>query len=393
MTLPRWPTLRLLLCIASLLSVQFSILALTPSPTAVFARVVDVGAGLACVIVLPDGRCIIYDAGNYQYNGRYALGALEALVPTTTPVELLILSHTDADHVAAVPEILNRYDVRRVIRAGMLRDSQTWNNANNAIVGDPDVLDINLAQVEFPGGATYRFGDVFVTVICGFSSPPEDWDVSGTSELRNAGSIVVRITYAGSSILLCGDAVGRHNGQVADESIATELHMLQAADVIPIRSQVLVAPHHGADNGSSSDWIRAVDPDWVIFSAGHRHEHPRAAAAQRYLNAGVPLNRILRTDRGDWEGDDAWDEGGVQGETDPPGDDSVDVLLHADGNIQVAYADAPVAVANGFLAVGSVASTLYHFSGCADAERIRDSNLIEFTSPPADRRLHSGCPR
>ena len=41
----------------------------------------------------------------------------------------------------------------------------------------------------------------------------------------------------------------------------------------PMSSFVLIAPHHGADNASSTCFIRAVDPHWVIFPAGHAHEH------------------------------------------------------------------------------------------------------------------------
>jgi mRNA degradation ribonuclease J1/J2 len=49
--------------------------------------------------------------------------------------------------------------------------------------------------------------------------------------------------------------------------------------------------------------IEAVDPDYVIYSAGHAHRHPRQSTAERYhLGHGVPLDRMFRTDRGDHEG-------------------------------------------------------------------------------------------
>ena len=53
--------------------------------------------------------------------------------------------------------------------------------------------------------------------------------------------------------------------------------------------------------------VRAVH---VIFSAGSRHEHPRDDAAQRYLAAGVALENIFRTDRGDNVG---WERVGAPG--------------------------------------------------------------------------------
>ncbi len=79
---------------------------------------------------------------------------------------------------------------------------------------------------------------------------------------------------------------------------------------------MLIAPHHGADNGSSKAFIDAVSPEWVIFTAGHAHKHPRAVAAQRYLNSGVKLDNMFRTDLGDDEGVKEWDHGRISGHKD-----------------------------------------------------------------------------
>ena len=60
------------------------------------------------------------------------------------------------------------------------------------------------------------------------------------------------------------------------------------------------------NNGSSTCFINRVDPQFVIFSEGHEHDHPTAAAANRYLTQGVQLANIFRTDRGDDEGGFEW---------------------------------------------------------------------------------------
>ena len=53
------------------------------------------------------------------------------------------------------------------------------------------------------------------------------------------------------------------------------------ADVLDV--DVLKAAHHGADNGTSDDWLAAVTPERVVISAGvnanHRHPRPDAVAA------------------------------------------------------------------------------------------------------------------
>ncbi|NIQ14291.1 MAG: hypothetical protein GTO02_07775, partial [Candidatus Dadabacteria bacterium] len=66
--------------------------------------------------------------------------------------------------------------------------------------------------------------------------------------------------------------------------------MVANKDNVSLKSDVIIAPHHGADNGSSKCFIEAVDPTYVIFSAGHRHDHPRAVTAQRYIDHGVSVN-------------------------------------------------------------------------------------------------------
>ncbi|MCP5059272.1 MAG: hypothetical protein GY937_21415 [bacterium] len=114
---------------------------------------------------------------------------------------------------------------------------------------------------------------------------------------------------------------------------------------------MLIAPHHGANNASSTCFIEAVSPERVVFSAGSKFKHPRAAAAQRFLSANVTPSidpqHIFRTDFGDDEddgedegaADDAgeWNHGRVLGCNDKSEDDPVGIILHANGDFQVAY--------------------------------------------------------
>lgn len=326
----------------SILSLSLLLTAFAAADDAVHIRVVDVGAGLCCVAALPGGRYVVYDAGNYEDRGATAEAAIAELIPAGEEIDLLVLSHTDSDHVAAVPWICENYAVKRVIRPGMSRDTVTWNNAVAAIRDEREegCIDINLGSWEFPPGATYRLGDAFVTMISGFSEPPHDWEIQNDSERMNAGSIIIRLLYKGRSVLLCGDAVGRHNGDPPDSCIDSEKFMIDMSPVITIDSDVMVAPHHGADNGSSTAFIRAVSPEIVIFSAGHRFDHPRLTAAQRYLDAGVPASRMFRTDRGDDESaatDSEWPMGRIPGHRDLRGDDDVEITIDANGFLTVQY--------------------------------------------------------
>ena len=310
-------------------------IALVPKPDAVFVRVVDVGAGECCIIKLPGGRNIIYDAGL----GDTAMNAIEELIPHEEPIDLMVLSHTDADHIGAVDEICDVYDVKKIIHSSKHRTTITWGEAETAIDGEPGVEEWDLAETPIEPGTVVDVGSPGVTVklICGFNEPPAEWNLTETSELNNAGSIVMQIEYKTKSILFCGDAVGRHIGSPESTCIAAEKFMVDNAAQVPIESDVVIGPHHGADNGSSKQWIEAVDPTYVIFSAGHKYQHPRKLAAQRYLDYAANLKKILRTDFGDDEGGKEWPWARKNNNSDPIADDDVDVQIYKSGTLQVRY--------------------------------------------------------
>jgi competence protein ComEC len=186
-------------------------------------------------------------------------------------------------------------------------------------------------------GQHVELGGVTLAFVCGFSKPPSDWEIADDSERYNAGSIVLRLTYKGKSILFCGDAVGRHLHDQATACINTEKFMVDHAATVPISSDVMIAPHHGSDGASSPDFIQAVHPREVIFSAGHKFQHPRMSAVQRYMDFGITELHLFRTDRGDNEKGKEWVQPPIGTASDPLGDDDVDVLIEKDGKITVAY--------------------------------------------------------
>jgi hypothetical protein len=96
--------------------------------------------------------------------------------------------------------------------------------------------------------------------------------------------------------------------------------------------------HHGAENANCAPFIKAVSPKWVVVSAGRKHRHPRAVAMNRYLVVGLPADHILRTKRGDDEGEEEWDYLRVEGCKDGPGDNDIEIVLNRDATHTVAYA-------------------------------------------------------
>lgn len=304
-------------------------------------RIVDVGPGLCTITRAPGDAWMVYDAGHWQ--GRRCIQAVRELVGTDE-IDLVVISHSDGDHLGDADNILQEFTVRQFIHTGYEREGEggaNWRRMMDTVAAKVRHEGLSVRSLTtrpiVPGEQLELGADVTITFLGGWGLfPGAGLD---EAEQRNAGSIVLRLDYAGRSIVFAGDAVGRHIDDLASTCAFAEETLVDRhrSNVFSLAADVLIAPHHGADNGSSSCFIEAVDPEWVVFSAGHAHEHPRDSTAVRYLDHGVPVDQLLRTDRGDDEGDDEWDHGRVPGCTDGRGDDDVNVVIWDDGAMLVGY--------------------------------------------------------
>lgn len=303
----------------------------------VYVRIVDVGPGLCTITKVPGDHFMVYDACHWL--NHKCIEAVRELVPAEGTIELMIISHSDGDHLGDADDILQEFNVRQIIRTGFPRwDTDVWKAMNKAVeeeVKDADASEWNLQSVELKPGTRYTLGDATVTFIAGWS----EWTSPGPtpSEKRNAISIVVRLEYMGKYILFTGDTIGRRRGDLPEACKDAEEIMVGRSKEVPISSDVIIAPHHGGNNGSSSCFINAVAPKYVVFSAGHDHHHPTSGAAGRYIKFGIKPENIYRTDRGDDEGSSEWKQGRITGCEDPTGDDDVEIVLPTRGEVSVAY--------------------------------------------------------
>ncbi|MFI5217955.1 MAG: MBL fold metallo-hydrolase [Bacteroidia bacterium] len=306
-------------------------------------RVVDVGAGLCTLIKLPDNKYIVYDAGN---KSNATMSQINQFIQPTDKIELMVLSHTDADHIGNAADILRNYTVKKVVWTGYdrsmtstLAPTGVFTDLESELVNHPSIVNINLNHMDsiITPGVQATFGNVKLTFLCGFGEPLAEWGLSDKAEKINAVSIVMKLEYKGNSVLFCGDAVGRHNGDTdPDALIATEKYLVDHASQF-LSSTILIAPHHGADNGSSTDFIEKVNPKKVVFSAGHKFAHPRMTATSRYLTFGINPSSMFRTDRGDDESTNEWDHDRITGCQDNSGDDDIRIELLSNGTFSIKY--------------------------------------------------------
>jgi competence protein ComEC len=237
------------------------------------AEVLDVGQGLAVVVRGPDGRSILVDAGP-SASGRFDAGD-RIVVPALAAhgcrrVEVLALSHDHNDHAGGARAVLRDMDVGELwIAAGSERDPLTSLVTAAAVARGVAVRTLQRGEI-------HRRASLELRVL-------HPGIVDRTRSLNNRCLVLRARTDGGASILLPGDLEA--DGEEA----------LLAAHANP-RSDVLVAPHHGANGSSSAAFLSRVDPSLVVISAGagNRFGHPGEAALARFGDTG---SRVLRTDR------------------------------------------------------------------------------------------------
>ena len=82
--------------------------------------------------------------------------------------------------------------------------------------------------------------------------------------------------------------------------------------------------------GNAVDRISALN----VFDL--KSHHPRAAVAQRYLDHGVRLENVFRTDLGDNEGGSEWSHGATNA-SNRKGDYDIEIIIQPAGEVTVQY--------------------------------------------------------
>lgn len=242
------------------------------TPSSLRISVLDVGQGDAILIEL-QGRRMLIDGGPDP--ARLSV-ELDALIPSwDRKIDVLVASHPHEDHLAGLPRLLDRYQIRTILGAetrGGGPASASWNDA---------LSNRQLSYHSVTTGTTFMLGAARLNVLWPDPAALKYDPADGGSALNNR-SIVLRLDLAGFSALFTGDIESD-----VDALIASRLGG-------PI--DMLKAPHHGSATASSRLLIRAADPRLSVISVGQENSygHPAPATVERLGERG---GAVLRTDR------------------------------------------------------------------------------------------------
>lgn len=231
--------------------------------------VADVGQGDALLVEAPDGA----DGARMVVDGGPEPEQLASTLRTRRirTVDVAVLTHGDHDHAGGLARLLTRSRVGMLLVPAGDREMRDASASARAAVEAARTA--NVAVVEAHAGQRFRLGAARVEVL----APPAQLEDGAD---RNSRSIVLRVTGAGGSMLLTGDA---------DE---TSQHQLLARRDL-LRADVLKVPHHGGATNAVG-FIDAVDASLAVVSVGadNRYGHPHPTTIDDLSR--VPL---WRTDR------------------------------------------------------------------------------------------------
>lgn len=219
------------------------------APRRLTITVLDVGAGSAIVLELPEGQTVLYDTGSL---GPVDVGR-DVVVPFLrrrgiSRVDRVYVSHANLDHYNGIPSVAGVVPCGEVVTNHYFaRDASPGSLVSRwrRLVADTGAV---LTSLD-PGDRSWNYGGVSFEWLW----PPAD---DGLILDTNDTSTVLRLSYAGHSVLLTGD--------IED---AAQDGLLERDD---LRADVLLAPHHGGVRPNSQAFYRGVGATTVIRSSRER---------------------------------------------------------------------------------------------------------------------------
>lgn len=228
----------------------------------------DVDQGDAIFIRTPGGTDILVDGGPDER----VLSCLGKHMPFwDRTLEMVILTHSHADHFTGLISVIKRYHLIQFFDAGFGAETEGARQLKSEIKKKKTPALVVKANDKFKIKANTR-EEATLTVLW----PPEDLTSSDINDL----SIVFLLSWARFEALLTGDAGINAGYQKTFEG---------EVDVLKI-------PHHGSRTGLDREFLERIRPQVAVISVGknNRFGHPHEEIIKILRDKAIS---ILRTDQ------------------------------------------------------------------------------------------------
>ncbi len=249
----------------------------------------NIGQGDAIYIEAPNGNQVVVDGGP----DAKILHELGALMPWyDKSIDMLVITNPDKDHIAGFVDVLKRFSVKYLLEPGTENGSLVNNEVERLAKADgvKEMLARRGMQIFLDENAGVKLIILF-----------PDRDVS--KETSNDGSIVMRLTYGDTEVMLTGDATQKVESHLL--SLASSFSNPTASPTSPtdlpdlrLESDILKVGHHGSRTSTSEAFVRAVAPRFAAISCGldNKYGHPHQETLDTLSSANPPI-KIFRTDQ------------------------------------------------------------------------------------------------
>lgn len=223
----------------------------------------DVGQGDSIYIKAFGKTDMLIDGGK---NGDVLLQNLSATMDAfDNQIDVLVITHPDEDHSGGLVSVVRDYKIGAIFISGNISDNKNYNQ----------ILEI-AGQEKIPTfkaeAGTNIFLDKDKEIVFEVLSPKGEV----LFEESNSTSIFGRLVYGKSEFMLTGDA-------------GVEIEDIVLKEAKYIDSDVLKLGHHGSKTSTSMNFLKAVDPEVVIISAGENNSygHPHQDVMDRVQSLNI----------------------------------------------------------------------------------------------------------
>ncbi len=261
--------------IAALLMAAVWIVMVPPKPQwhpgVLEVTAIDVGQGDSLLLITPEGKSLLMDAGGMPGNARSDFDVGEEVVSPylwtrgIRHLDAVAISHAHSDHMGGMRSVIANF-----------QPHELWYGVESPSRGFQDIEQAarsnHVALKPYLAGESFEFGGVHVRVL----NPQPGWPAR--DPVQDDESLVLRMQYRNSSVLLVGDSHKRIEKFLVDKAPQSDL---------------LKVGHHGSATSSSPEFLAAVKPRYAVVSVGfyNSFKHPRPEVMERYSIAHIPTYR------------------------------------------------------------------------------------------------------
>ncbi|KPK30344.1 MAG: hypothetical protein AMK69_03615 [Nitrospira bacterium SG8_3] len=239
----------------------------------------DVGQGNAALIQFPGKKRMLIDGGGFSRStfdvGRMVVAPF-LFYSKMLRVDYLVLTHPQADHMNGLRFIASHFHPKEFWYNGYGVRNRSFLELMKIVEGSKI-----RKRLPFHIRGVREISGVKVELLHPYSEESKEHLLENTAGM-NDNSLVLKLSYGGKSLLFPGDL----------ERAGEEVVISRAGSLL--KSDILLAPHHGSRYSCSKAFLQMVRPQTCIISSGHGNYlgFPHSETLKRLRSGGSQVLRI-----------------------------------------------------------------------------------------------------